>query len=545
MRGVKSAKWVVGAIVVAMAATACGGSDSKSDGKGGATFRLGITEPTAIDPYNAQESEGSLVTHNLFTGLYKVNTDGTLKPMLAVSSTPNDKGDEWTFEIKKDTKFSNGEPVNAEAFIRGWTRAAAKASASDVAYHMNEIDGFKDLNSGKSDKFSGLSATGEYTLKVKLSTPDFEFVKRTAHSVFSPVPKVAGAGDNKSFNDAPIGNGPFKMEGSWQHNQKITLVRNDDYGLDKAKIDKVEISILNPSSGVTLEYKGFESGQFDWARMPTPQMPVAKAKYDPQKEWLKYDSSGINYIQAFNQESPLNSADARKAISYAIDREQIAKGVFQGLYEPATSLLPPTFKDVYKADVCSSCVKQDKDKAKQYAEKAGLKPGDTLDFGYNTGSGHEEWVQAVAKQVEDVLGLKVKLNGLPFKEALAKQQEKGAKGIWRQAWSADYPTADNFLAPLLSTEGINPDANGKAMGDNRGRYSNPKFDEMLVKARQTKDAAERAKVYQEAEKLAVDEDQALLPLWKRSQYRLANTKKFDGLEMNFQEEPNLAEISPK
>ncbi|GAA0376627.1 ABC transporter substrate-binding protein [Streptomyces olivoreticuli] len=545
MRGGKSAKWVVGAIVVAMAATACGGNDSKSDGKGGAAFRLGITEPVSIDPVNAQESEGTLVARNLFTGLYDVNLDGTLKPKLAVSGTPNDKGDEWTFEIKKDTKFSNGEPVNAEAFIRGWTRAAAKSSASDVAYHMNGIDGFKDLNTGKSDKFSGLTAAGEYTLKVKLSAPDFEFNKKTAHSVFSPMPKVAGAGDNKTFNDAPIGNGPFKMDGSWQHNQKINLVRNDDYGLDKAKLSRVEISILNPSSSSNLEYKGFESGQFDWARMPTPQLPVAKAKYDGQGEWLKLDSSGVNYLLLFTTESQMKSADARKAVSYAIDRAEIAKGVYQGLQEPATSLLPPTFKDVYKPDVCSSCVKQDKAKAKEYADKAGLKPGDTLDFGYNTGAGHEEWVQAVAKQVEDVLGLKVKLNGLPFKEALAKQQEKGTNGIWRAAWSADYPTADNFLSPLLSTSGINPDASGKALGDNRGRYSNPKFDEMLVKARETKDPAERAKIYQDAEKLAIDEDQALIPLWKRTQYRLANTKKYDGVKMDFFEDPNLAEISPK
>ncbi|QLE73769.1 ABC transporter substrate-binding protein [Streptomyces rectiverticillatus] len=545
MRGAKSAKWVVGAIVVAMAATACGGSDSKDSGKGGAVFRLGITEPTAIDPVNAQESEGTLVARQLFTGLYGVNDDGTLKSLLATSAKANDKGDEWELQLKTGTKFSNGEPVNAEAFIRGWTRAAAKNAASDVAYHLDNIVGYGDLHSGKSDKLSGATAEGEGTIKVKLSHPDFEFDKKTVHPVYMPVPKVAGAGDNKSFNDAPIGNGPFKMAGSWEHNKKISLVRNDDYALQKPAVEKVEFTILNPANAATLEYKGFEKGEFDWARMPTPQLPVAKAKYEPQGKWIKFDSPGINYILTFQENGPMKSADARKAVSYAIDRAEIAKGVYQGLQEPATSLLPPTFKEVYKADQCSSCVKQDKAKAKEYAEKGGLKAGDTLDFGYNTGAGHEEWVQAVAKQVEDVLGVKVKLNGLPFKEALAKQQDKGTIGIWRQAWSADYPTADNFLTPLLSTSGINPDASGKAQGDNRGRYSNPKFDEMLVKARNTKDAAERAKVYQEAEKLAIDEDQAAIPLWKRTQYRLANSKKFTNLKLDFFEDPNIAEIGIK
>ncbi|MEV5278325.1 peptide ABC transporter substrate-binding protein [Streptomyces sp. NPDC051994] len=550
MRGATSAKWVAGAAIIALAATACGGGggdkSNSGAGKDGGTFRLGITEPVAIDPYNAQESEGSLVAHNLFTGLYNATPDGKLTPELAQSVTTSDDGKTWTFKIKPGTKFSNGEVVDAEAFIRGWTRVAAKASASDVAYPMEGIEGYKELNGGTSDKFSGLSAPDANTLKVQLSAPDFEFDKKTVHTVFSPVPKVAGAASNKAYNDAPIGNGPFKMEGSWQHNKSITLVRNDDYGLTKAKLDKVEISILNSANGVTLEYQGFQSGQFDWARMPTPQMPVAKAKFEPKKEWIEADTSGINYLVAFNQAGPLSNPDARKAVSYAIDRAAIAKGVFQGMQKPATSVLPPSFADTYQDGVCTSCVKQDPAKAKEYAAKGGLKPGTELDFGYNTGAGHEEWVQAVAQQLKDVLGLNVKLNGKPFKEALSQQQDKATTGLWRSAWGADYPTPDNFLYPLLDSGSINADPKtGKALGDNRGRYTNPQFDQLITQARGTKDPAARAKVYQQAEKLAVDTDQGLIPLWKRTQFRLANTTKFTNVQLDFFENPNLAEIASK
>lgn len=547
MRGATSAKWVVGAVIVAMAATACGGGDNKkSDGASGGTFRFGITEPTAIDPVNAQESEGIVIARALFTGLYDTSNDGKLIPKLAESGTPSDDGKTWTFKIKAGTKFTNGEPVDAEAFVRGWTRVSAKASASDVSYHMADIAGYEDLHSGKSDKFAGLTAVDATTLKVELSIPDFEFVKKTAHSVFSPVPKVAGAGDNKAFNDQPIGNGAFKMTGPWQHNTSITLVRNDDYGLEKAHLDKVEAKILNPANGSTLEYQGFQSGQFDYARMPTPQLTSAKAKYDPQGEWISGDFSGINYLNIFNQNAPFNNPDARKAISYAIDREAIAKGVFQGLQKPATAFLPPSFADVYQAGVCTSCVKQDVAKAKEYADKGGLKPGTVVNFGYNTGAGHEEWVQAVAQQLKDVLGLEVKLDGKPFKEALATQQDKATSGLWRQAWTADYPTADNFMTPLLSTTGIGEDpATGKAQGDNRGRYSNPEFDKMLVTAKATKDDAQRAALYKQAEKLAVDTDQGVIPLWQRTQYRLVNSKKFKNIKMDFYEDPTLAEISLK
>ena len=240
----------------------------------------------AIDPYNSQESEGILVTDNLFTGLYDPTADGKVVPALATSKKVSDDGKTWTFTIKKGTKFTNGEAVDAESFIRGWNRVAVKSAASDVAYHMAGIQGFDDVQSGKAKTMSGLSAPDPYTLQVKLAKPDFEFDIKTTHTVFSPVPKVAGDAHNKAYNDAPIGNGPFKMQGKWEHNKSITLVRNDSYGLTKAHLDKVQIDILNANNGVTLEYQGFESGQYDWARMPTPQLPAAKAKYSAQNEWL-------------------------------------------------------------------------------------------------------------------------------------------------------------------------------------------------------------------------------------------------------------------
>lgn len=549
MRGAKSAKWVVGAVIVALAATACGG-DNKDDkstgsGKAGGTFSLGITEPVAIDPVNAQESEGILVTDNLFTGLYEPTADGKVIPALATSKTVSDDGKTWTFKIKSGTKFTNGEAVNAEAFIRGWTRLASKASASDVATpNVGGIDGFEALQKGTATTFSGLSAPDENTIQVKLSTPDFEFDIKTTHTSMSPVPKVAGAGKNQAYNDAPIGNGPFKMSGKWEHNKSITLVRNDDYGLTKAHLDTVKISILNSANAAQLEYQGFQSGQFDWARMPTAQLTSAKAKYTAQNEWLQADTSGMNYLLPITENGPLKTAKARQAISYAIDRDAIISGVFQGLQTKSTTILPPSFKDVYQKDLCVSCIKQDKDKAKSLAAEAGLKPGDELHIGFNTGGGHEEWVQAVVQQLKDVLGLNVKLDAKPFKELLADQQAPNSTGAYRFAWGADYPTPDNFLFPLLDSKSINKDESGKVQGDNRGRYNNPAFDALVEKARSTKDGAARNDVYKQAEKLAMD-DQALIPLWNRTQFRLVNTKKFTGGAMDFHEDPNLSEITAK
>ncbi len=559
MRLTKSMRWAAVAVTTVLAVAACSNSGTSGDGgatkasqgndapaKAGGTFKLGISEPVSIDPYNTQESEGTLVTQNLFTGLTSVSADGKLSNALAESRTPNDDCSLWTFKIKSGTTFTNGEKVDAAAFIRGWTRAAAKDAASDVAYHMAEIDGFAELQDGTATTFKGLSASDADTLVVKLAIKDCEFDLRTFHTVFSPVPEAAGAATNKAYNDQPIGNGPFKLDGPWEHNTKITLVRNDGYGLKKANLDRVEISILNADNGSTLEYQGFQAGQFDWARMPTPQLTAAKAAYSPKGEWLEWDANGMNYLMPETASGPLKSKEARQAVSYAIDRKAITQGVFKGFLTPASSLVPAAFSDAYQQGVCASCVAQDKDKAKSLAAQAGLTPGTKLYFGYNTGAGHDEWVQAVAQQLKDVLGLDVQIDGLPFKDLLKKEQQPDSVGLFRAAWGADYPTPGNFLNPLLSTSSINDDPTTHvAQGDNRGRYSNAAFDELLTKATGSKDLAERTKLYQQAEKIAIGDDLALIPLWGRHQLRVANLEKWTNLTYDFNENPTLSSVSAK
>src|SRR5262245_63891256 len=204
--------WAALLVVPALLFAACGGDDDKSakdkdqqgsttngEGKAGGVFRLGIVEPTAIDPYNAQESEGILVTKQLFTGLVDIdNETNQIKPGVAEKWDKNADCTQFTFHLRPGTTFSNGEAVDAEAFIRGMTRAAKQAAASDVAYHMAGIAGYTDLHGTgeegdkpKATTFSGLSAPDANTLVVKLSAPDCEFDRKTLQPVMSPVPKDA------------------------------------------------------------------------------------------------------------------------------------------------------------------------------------------------------------------------------------------------------------------------------------------------------------------------------------------------------------------
>lgn len=514
------------------------------DGKKGGTFKFGITEPTAIDPYNAQESEGLLVTKYLFTGLIQVEPDGSVIPGVAEKWETNDDCTEWTFDLKTGTKFHNGEEVTSASFKRGWERVAAKDSASEVAYHLAPIKGFDEMQAGTATSLSGVDASDPAKLVVTMSEPNCEFYLRTFHPVFSPVPSTAGTPtSNPAYVEQPIGNGPFQMDGPWQHNTGIKLKRFDDYNIGHAAyLDSVEITIT--PNGSQDEYAGYQNGTFDWARMPTPVLEQARSQYEPEDQWITRKTNGMNYLLVMVTQKPLDSAKARKAISMAIDRDAIINGVFKGSQTPADSLVPPVFKDAYQPGVCGAC-KFDLDEAKKLAKEAGLTEGTELNFQFNVDAGHEEWTAAVKEQLESNLGLKVNLGGVQFSDLLNNEQQVGASGIYRAAWGADYPTPGNFLEPLLSTGAIGAKADEPVTGDNRGRYSNSKFDDLIKEANGEKDEAKRVSLFQQAEKIAIGDDQALIPLWNRTQHRLANTTKFINLRMDFSENPDLYEISIK
>jgi oligopeptide transport system substrate-binding protein len=514
-------------------------------GKVGGTFRFAITEPTAIDPYNAQESEGILVTKYLFTGLTTVTPDGEVKPGVADKWETNDDCTEWTFHLKKGTKFHNGEEVTSQSFKTGWERVAAKASASEVAYHMAQIKGFDQMQAGSAKTMSGVDASDPATLKVSLSQPNCEFYLRTFHTVFSPVPKVAGSPNtNKAYVDAPIGNGPFMMDGKWDHDHGIKLKRFADYGAgDPAYLSNVEITIA--ANGDKDEYAGFQNGTFDWARMPTEVLSQARSTYLPKKEWITRETNGMNYLLPMLTKKPLDSPEARKAISMAINRDEIINSIFQGAEKASTSIVPPAFKDAYQPDVCDAC-KFDLDQAKKLAKDAGLTPGTELKMQFNTDAGHDAWMAAVKDQLENNLGLKVDMTSVPFADMLDNEQQPDASGLFRAAWGADYPTPENFLTPLLATESIGAaSANDPATGDNRGRYSNKQVDDLLAQGRAEKDEGKRTSLYQQAEKIAIGDDLALIPLWNRTQHRLANTDKWINMRMDFNENPDLTVISMK
>jgi oligopeptide transport system substrate-binding protein len=541
-------RWARLTVVVSclgIVAAACGsgsgtsGSPTTAAGKAGGVFRVPIGEPSAIDPYNTRESEGTSVNKALFVGLvtFDGNKELKMKPGVATEWNANDDCTQWTFKLRQST-FSNGEPVTAESFIRGWTRTADAKSASQVAYHLSGVKGYSELhgNPQTATTFSGLSAPDPQTLVANLSAPDCEFDKKTLVPPAAPVPSVAGAADNQAYNEAPIGNGPFMIKPGtkWEHNQRISLVRNDSYFGPRPNLEGIEFVIFPAQGRLEAEYRAFQAGEADFARVPPSLFKQAEGTYKPQGSFLEAELFGINYILTNDASGPMANPDARRAVSMAIDRPAIDEGVFQGSQTPATSFISPPFGQSYQKDVCGDACTFDATKAKELAAKGGLTPGTHLRLLYNNDGGHEPLVQTWKDQLERTLGVVVDLDGVPFAEQLTKR-DTGQFDIARAAWLADTPTAENFLYPVL----------GSTSEDNDGKYNNPEFDKLVEQGRTQKDDAERAKLYRQAEKIAIGQDLALIPTFYRTQYRVFDSKKWSGVGLDFFENPTYATIGLK
>ena len=518
--------------------------DAPGPGKAGGTFRLAIGEPVAIDPYNAQESEGQLVTKNIFDTLLTVAPSGKLQKQLAASYYA--QYGLHAMDVRPQGRASASptvKPVDAESIRRGMTRAALGKAASDDGVPHGRDRGVRCV----------AGEQGDLVRRGHRRRPEADREADRARLRVRPQDQPArlqpGAArgrrrDNAAYNDMPIGNGPFMLAGPWQHDKSITLVRNPNYtDGPKPLLDKVELTIY--SSDSSFEYTGLMHGDFDYARvMPDDLSAAFNRYYKPSRDasgFIKYPSWGVNYLLTNVGNAPLNSVAARQAVSYAIDRNAIVHGVLKDSVTVATSLVSPAFaaQGTYQPGVCASCAKQDPAKARAAAEQAGLPPGSKVSIEYSTGGGVDGWIQAIAGELNSVLGWKVDLKPEPFKKALQDEGEPAASGLFRDGWIADYPTAWDLLAPLLGTQPAdNPGANDAYYSNKTSTGCSPPDSPSLTPSK-------RAADYRSAEQIAIGQDLALIPLWYRTEYRAFDASKWVGVNNDFFENPTLRTIGLK
>jgi len=467
----------------------------KAEAAGG-VFKAFIVQPVSLDPPNCYESEGIQVIRQVWDGLFAydpVTLD--LVPELCEKWEVSDDGLVYTFYIKKGVKFHDGSKLTAEDFVYSWTRAVLAENAMALGYHLEAIEGYGACAEGTADTLEGVKALDENTLQVTLSYPYADFVTTLGHVVFYPVRQADIEQWGDEYTKHINGTGPFKFV-EWVDDQHVKLVRNDDYYGEKAKLDGVDYMIYADENTAFLEFKA--------GNLHETQIPVGKIQAtidDPKYGDYCFTSPllGINYY-GMALEFPIfkENPKLREAINYAIDKENICEVLYEGNPTPATGFVPPGipgFKEnqaPYTYDV---------EKAKEILAEAGFPGGEgipTLQFGYNTGSGHEILGEAIQADMAEI-GISMEIQGYEWVTLLDKAKN-GELTFYRLGWSADFPTMDNFLYPLFHSQSY----------DNYGGYNNPEVDRMLVEARSIADEEERHLKYQEIEKTILNDHAFLL-----------------------------------
>jgi len=430
------------------------------------TVRGAIAEPPSIDPQLVSDSEGFEVDRLLFDGLTLYDPEGgAVVPGAAETWEANEDNTVWTFHIQQDLAFADGSPVTADAFVRGFNRLADPDTASPVAYHGGPILGWNDVNGGEGtgeigdEPVDGVVAVDDYTLQITTTEPFVFLAKVVAHPAFSPIPETLGDG----WADMPVGNGPYMMAEPWQHEVSISLVRNPHYaGPRPQNPDGIDFSIF--ADRITAEFQAFVDGQLDVHSVaPENEDQATSLGY----ELNELPTGSFGYLGYPTQTPPFDDPQMRMALTMAVDREAIATRILKR--QVANGFVPPVaFGAVDGLETCPGCV-FDPEAAKALYDELGGIPGNTVDIAYNAGAGHDDWIEAVANDWENNLGLTVTFSTLEWAAYLEFLGITGGPppvAPYRLGWLWDYPSAYNFLAPLYYT----------GSGDNFAQYSNPDFD---------------------------------------------------------------------
>jgi len=471
---------------------------------------IGIGEPKFLVPSTTTESNGADVLEALFTPL--VRYDDQFRPYeVAAWSITSGDNQVWTITLEDGWTFHNGEPVTADNYINAWNAGAWGPNAHDGNYFFDKIDGYGAMNprdAGQeptATKLTGLEKVDDLTFRVTLSEPYVNFKSMLGYTAFLPVPMAAFSdiGNNvldPAYNEAPIGQGPFRMEGTWEHDQIVRTRRYEDYaGPEQARVGGIDFKIYQQP---TTQYQDLLAGQLDIVPV-LPLESLASAEAD-LGDRFEMSPASLVQILAFPTFDP-KYADPRirRAISMAIDREAISETIFLDSERPLRSFVSPVVPG-YRENTCGEACEFQPEEARRLFEDAG---GDEavdarIQITYNVDGGHKAWVDATCNQLRANLG--VDCVGNPearFSEMLTKVEDQVPVGMFRMGWIFDYPAMENYLGPLYSTYG----------SSNYYGYSNPEFDRLVAAGDAAATPEDATVFYQQAEDILA-EDLPVIPL---------------------------------
>ena len=457
------------------------------------------SEPRDLDPQILTSQQEYNIMMALFEGLTAPNPKD-LSPEPGVAERWDVAPDlmSYTFHLRKNAKWQNGDPVTAKDFLYSFQRMLSPKLGSEYAYMHWVVKGAKEFNEGKLTDFSktGYSAPDDQTLKIELTGPTPYFLSMMYHQSWFPIHRATiekfGPMDERGTKwtrpGSHVGNGPFRLK-DWKPNQVIIVEKSPTYW-DAAKVMLNQIQFF-PIDSQDSEERTFRAGQLHITQS-LPQAKIDVYKADHPEFLTIHPFFGTYFFRMNVTNGVLADVRVRQALGMSIDREALVKTVARGGQLAAYSIVPPGTAG-YTA---KTRVKFDIPAAKALMAKAGFPEGRAfpkIELLYNTDDGHKSICEALQRMWKQNLGIDV---------AIVNQESK----VWqdtmmqmnyqmaRYAWIGDYLDPNSFLDMFLT-----------GGGNNQTGWSNKEFDRLIEEAGRTSDAAKRIELFQQAETILVEE----------------------------------------
>jgi oligopeptide transport system substrate-binding protein len=456
-------------------------------------------EPETLDPALMTGVTEGNVALALFEGL-TTHHPASLHPLPGVASwwEISDDGLVYTFHLRKEARWSNGDPVTAEDFRWSWERALTPATGCKYAEMFFAVRGAEDFYAGKLRSFAevGVQVADPQTLRVTLHSPTAYFTEICAFHTLMPVHRatVERHGDQWTAEGKIVGNGPFALT-AWKKNDRIEVVPNPHWW--NRRIVRLERMVIRAIADLNTSFKEYLSGGVDWIRQ-IGASSVEEAQAHPDYYVSPYLGS---YFFRFNvTKEPFDDVRVRRAMSQAIDRRAICEKVLKAGQVPATGVVAlgiegyPEFKGH----------DYDPKRARELLAEAGFPEGKgfpEIELLYNTHESHKQVCEQMVEMWKTVLGIRVRLENREWQVYLKDTHSMNYQ-IVRGAWIADYADPSTFLDMWVTDR-----------GNNNTGWSNPRYDALLAAAAKEADPEKRFGILQKAEAILCGEDLPILPVY--------------------------------
>ncbi len=455
------------------------------------------TEPPTLDWNLATDSVSITVIEQLMRGLTKLGADLRPEPALAERWEVSADGRTYTFHLRRDVRWSDGEPLHARDFVYGWRRLLDPATAAEYAYFLFDVKNARAFNAGRvrDPARIGVRALDAHRLEVELERPAVYFPSLVNFMVTFPLRRdvVERHGDRWTEPENLVSLGPFRLE-EWRHEYRLSLVANPDYYAGRPALERVVGYMVEEASTALVL---FEQGILDLVRLP----PLEIRRYAGLPSYRSVPGLRGYYYGFNTKKPPFGDARVRRAFALAIDRSEFPK-LLKGGEIPAAYWIPPGMP-FHNPEIGLDF---DPEAARALLAEAGVDPARLLPIKliYNSDQTHRLVAEKVQALWQEHLGVEVEIENREWKVFL-KELAVDPPAVYRLGWGADFPDPDNFINLFTSYS-----------DNNHTGWANPHYDALVARAAAEPDPALRQRLYDEAQRILVEQDVPIVPFFVAS-----------------------------